>query len=443
MPIIRQYTISNHSKLCYNTFQFMIDINILREQPEIIKQALANRQKDLSLLESVQKADSDYLQILKEVENLRAEQNKLTRNFTGKPTEEQLSAAKTIKENLKSKEELLSEKQTNLNLLLEEIPNIPAEDVPIGKDDTDNQVFKTVGEKPKFDFTPLDHIDLGEKLNILDVKKAGELSGSRFGYFKNQGAVLEMSVMFYAFTKLINKGFHGMVPPTMVKSKTEWACGYTSNKNLFNAGYSSPEDDLIFISSSEHSVVPYHSNEVLSEKDLPIKYVNFSPCFRREAGTYGKDTRGLFRVHFFNKVEMNIFTLPDLKISDAMCEEMLSIEEEIMQELGLHYQVMKCCTGDLPQPNRRMYDINTWFPGQNNYRETQSCSNCSDYQARRLNTKVKIGNENKLVHILNATVITDRAVLAILENHQQPDGSVKIPECLWALTGFKEIRPTL
>jgi seryl-tRNA synthetase len=284
---------------------------------------------------------------------------------------------------------------------------------------------------------------LGEKLDILDVKKAGELSGSRFGYFKNQGAVLEMSVMFYAFTKLVKKGFHGMIPPAMVKSNTEWGCGYTSNKNLFNATYSSPEDDLIFISSSEHSVVPYHSNEVLSEKDFPIKYVNFSPCFRREAGTYGKDTKGMFRVHFFNKVEMNIFTLPDFEISDAMCQEMLSIQEEILQEFGLHYQVIKNCTGDLPQPNRRMNDINTWFPGQNNYRETSSCSNCTDYQARRLNTKVKINGENKFVHILNATVITDRVVLAILENFQTKEGTVRIPEVLWPLTGFKEISPTL
>jgi seryl-tRNA synthetase len=224
-----------------------------------------------------------------------------------------------------------------------------------------------------------------------------------------------------------------MVPPAMIKSETEWKCGYASNKNLFNAYYSAPEDDLIFISSSEHAVVPYHMDEILDVSRLPIKYINFSPCFRREAGTYGKDTRGMFRVHFFNKVEMNIFTLPDYKISDAMCLEMLANEEEIMQEFDLHYQIVKACTGDLPQPNRRMYDINAWFPGQNAYRETQSCSNCGDYQARRLNTKVKIDGKNELVHILNATLITDRAVLAIIENHQQADGSIKIPKVLQRL----------
>jgi len=252
-----------------------------------------------------------------------------------------------------------------------------------------------------------------------------------------------MSLMFYAFQKLVSKGFVGMIPPTMIKSKTEWQCGYASNKNLFGAYYSIPEDDLIFISSSEHSVVPYHLNEVLNSKELPLRYVNYSPCFRREAGTYGKDMKGMLRVHYFNKVEMNIFTLPDPKISDDMCLEMLSIEEEIMQELGLHYQVVRSCTGDLPQPNRRMYDTNTWFPSQNTFRETQSCSNCTDYQARRLNTKVKIDGQNQFVHILNATVVTDRVLLAILENFQTQDGSINIPEVLWPFTGFKVISPKL
>lgn len=419
----------------------MIDINLLRTDPEVVKKNLQNRGKDSSVVDQLIVLDSDNRETQKQVETLRSDQNKISKEIKGKPTDEQLKSATKIKEKLKIVEEKLKNSQNELNDLLEEIPNIAADDVPVGKDDHDNVVIKTVGEKPVFDFTPKDHIDLGEALDILDVKKAGELSGSRFGYFKNQGAVLEMAVMFYAFNKLVAKGWHGMIPPTMVKSKTEWGCGYTSNKNLFNAAYSSPEDDLIFISSSEHSVIPFHSNEILDSKIFPIKYVNFSPCFRREAGTYGKDTRGLFRVHFFNKVEMNVFTLPDYKISDAMQLEMLAIEEEIMQELGLPYQVMNCCTGDLPQPNRRMYDINTWFPGQNKYRETQSCSTCSDYQSRRLNTKVKINGDNKFVHILNATVITDRAVLAIIENGQQADGSINIPLCLQPLTGFASIPP--
>jgi seryl-tRNA synthetase len=421
----------------------MLDINQIRKQPDLVKKALQDRQKDPSILDTIVVKDTEYRQQLSEVETIRSQQNTLSKSIKGKPTEDQLAQGKELKEKLKGLEETLSSTLNSLNSVLEEVPNIPAEDAPVGKDDTDNVVIKTVGEKPVFDFTPLDHIDLGERLDIIDVKKASEVSGSRFGYFKNQGAVLEMAVMYYAFTHLTKKGWSGMIPPAMVKKETEWMMGYTSNKNLDNAFYLFPEDDLIFISSSEHSVVPYHHNETLSVADLPKKYVNFSPCFRREAGTYGKDTRGMFRVHFFNKVEMNVFTVPDLKVSDAMQLEMLQNEEEIMQSLGLHYQVMNCCTGDLPQPNRRMYDINCWFPGQNNYRETQSCSNCTDYQSRRLNTKVKIDGQNQFVHILNATVITDRAVLAIIENFQTKTGTVRIPEVLWPLTGFKEIGPTL
>ncbi len=417
----------------------MIDINLLRKSPKDVKKALKTRQIDESVLDKIINLDENFRQLLSETETLRASQNSLSKEFKGKPTPNQISEAAKIKSELKVVEEKLNKKEQEINQLLETIPNLPAPDVPVGNTDADNVLFKEFGQKPNFDFTPKDHVDLGEQLDILDTKKAGQVSGSRFGYFKGKGAVLEMAVMHYAFQKLIQKGYIGMIPPAMVKSETEWKCGYTSNQNLFNAYYSSKEDDLVFISSSEHAVVPYHLNETLSESQFPIKYVNYSPCFRREAGTYGKDTRGMFRVHFFNKVEMNIFTLPDVKISDAMCLEMLSIQEEIMQDFGLSYQVMSACTGDLPQPNRRMYDINAWFPGQDTYRETHSCSNCTDYQARRLNTKVKIDGKSQFVHILNATVITDRAVLAIIENHQQADGSISIPQCLWPYTNFKVI----
>lgn len=414
----------------------MLDINFIRNNPEAVKVALKNRQKDISPVDAVIAADQKYLATLRQYESLKAEKNKIT----GKPTGEELQKAIEIKNKIKKVEEDLKSFEEARNLALEEIPNIPAPDVPVGKDDSDNVVIKTVGSPPKFDFQPLDHVDLGKSLDILDVDKAGQLCGSRFGYFKGKGAVLEMSLMFYAFQKLVSKGWIGMIPPAMIKSRTEWGCGYASNKNLFGAYYSVPEDDLVFISSSEHAVVPYHTNEILSPNNLPIKYVNFSPCFRREAGTYGKDTRGLFRVHFFNKVEMNVFSLPDEKISDALCQEMLTIEEEIVNELGLSYQVTACCTGDLPQPNRRMFDLNTWFPGQNSYRETQSCSNCTDYQARRLNTRVKTNGQNQFVHILNATVITDRTVLAIIENFQTADGSILIPKVLVPFTGFDRIQ---
>jgi seryl-tRNA synthetase len=421
----------------------MLDINLIRTQPDLVKTSLLNRQKDPTLLSKVIDLDNIYRQKLSEFETLRSRQNAISKNINGKPTADQISQGKELKEKLKIVDLDLTKVGIDLNQVLEEIPNLPAEDVPIGKDDSENVVIKTVGKKPEFDFKPLDHQELGEKLNIIDKGKAGQISGSRFGYYKNQAAILEMSIMFYAMKKLVEKGFKAMLPPLMVKSQTEWNCGYTSNKNLLNAYYSFPDDGLVMISSSEHSVVPYHTNETLDAGLFPIKYVNFSPCFRRESGTYGKDMKGMLRVHHFNKVEMNVLTLPDLKISDAMELEMLSVEEEILQDFGLHYQVVNCCTGDLPQPNRRMYDINTWFPGLDAYKETGSCSNCADYQARRLNTKVKINGQNEFVHILNSTVVSDRAMLAILENFQTKDGSINIPEVLWPYTGFKQIQTTL
>ncbi len=420
----------------------MIDINLLRQQPELVKTSLKNRQKDINLADQAIAVDQDYRSTLKLVEDLRSDQNALGKTITQKPTEDQIAQGKSLKQQLKKLEDQLKQLQLKLTNILELIPNIASDDTPVGVDDADNIVIKTVGEPPKFDFEPFDHVDLGKKLDIIDIDKASQISGARFGYFKNQAAILDMALMNWAFQKLVNKGFTAMLPPLMIKEEVEWKCGYTSNANLKDAYYSIPQDDLIFISSSEHSVVPYHLNEVLDQKLFPIKYVNYSPCFRRESGTYGKDTRGLFRVHHFSKVEMNIFTIPDLKVSDDMCNFMLSIEEELLQELGLPYQVVKCCTGDLPQPNRRMYDINTWFPGQNKYRETQSCSNCTDYQARRLNTKVKIDGENKLVHILNATVVTDRVLLAILENFQTKDHTVTIPSVLQPYTNFSIIKPT-
>ncbi len=417
----------------------MLDPKFIRENIDRVKENLKKRNLDPKLAGQWSDLDQKRREITVKIENLRAKRNQLTEQIKKSPNDPALlKEAKKVKQDLQGFETPLPDLESAWQDLLHRLPNIAADDVPIGKDDTGNVVIKTVGDLPKFDFKPLDHLDLGEKLNLIDVKKAGQLSGSRFGYFKNKAALLEMALMFHAFKKLVDKGFHGMIPPAMVKSRTEWACGYADNNNLFNAYYSIPEDDLIFISSSEHSVVPYHSGEALDPNDLPLKYVNFSPCFRRESGTYGKDTRGLFRVHFFNKVEMNIFSLPDYQISDKLCLEMLQNEEELVQELGLPYQIKNCCTGDLPQPNRRMYDLEVWFPGQNAYRETHSCSNCGDYQARRLDTKTDFKGKKEFVHILNATMATDRLVLAILENFQQKDGLIAIPKVLQPLVG-KEI----
>jgi len=419
----------------------MLDRNFVNDNLDLIRTALKNRQVKADFLGGFQKLFQQRKDLIKQSDDIKQQQNKLSRSIKSKPSVEQIKQGSLLKQQLKAIKPRLDKVEKDLNQILATIPNIPADDVPIGKNDEDNQVIRSWGKTPKFDFQPLDHVDLGEKLDLIDIKRAAKVSGPRFAYFKNQAAVLEMAIMFYVFRKLTQKGFTSMIPPAMIKGEVEWKTGYTSNKNLDNAYYHFEKDDLVFISSSEHSVAPYHMDEILDIKNLPLKYVNFSPCFRRESGAYGKDTKGAFRVHFFNKVEMIIISPPDTKVSDALTLELLSIQEEILQDFGLPYQVMNCCTGDLPQPNRRMYDINSWFSGQNKYREVTSCSNCTDYQARRLNIRTKIKGQSKFVHILNATAVTDRVLIAILENNQQKDGSINIPPVLQELTNFKKILP--
>ncbi|MBM3209440.1 serine--tRNA ligase [Candidatus Shapirobacteria bacterium] len=410
----------------------MLDIKFIRENAEVVKKALEDRQKDPEMVGGVLAQDSKKRVLLQQVEELRARRNKITKD--------QIKEGRKIKEELRVLEEELKGIDAELMSAIANIPNIPASDVPVGKDDSENVEVKKWGEPPKFDFKPKDHVEIGEALDIIDIRRAGKVSGTRFGYFKGEGAILELALMWYVFKKLANKGFIANVPPVITKKEIEWGMGYSEHGG-WDQMYLFEKDGVLFVSSSEHSVIPMHKDEVFNESQLPLRYVNFSSCFRREAGTYGKDTRGLFRVHQFNKVEMNVYTISDIEISDKECLYLLAMEEEIVRELGLAYRVMNCCTGDIPLPNRRMYDVECWYPGQNKYREIQSCSNCTDYQTRRLNIKVKTKNGEKFVHALNATAITDRAILAILENYQQEDGSVLIPKVLQKYTGFAKISP--
>lgn len=419
----------------------MLDINLIRSNPSLVRKSLQNRGKDPALVDKVLETDEGRKNIQLQVDDKRAAQNKISRDIKGKPNPEQIKTASEIKELLKNLESQLKFTESDQQSILAEIPNIPADDIPVGKDDSDNVVIKTIGKIKEFNFKPLDHVDLGIKCDIIDVEKSSQVSGSRFGYFKNEAALLEKAIHWHAFKKAASKGFIPMIPPAMVKGQVEWKMGYVSNKNLAGTYYYFPEDDLKFISSSEHSIAPYHMDEILPFSKLPIKYVGYSACFRREAGTYGKDMQGMLRVHCFSKVEMVVFTQPDFVKSDAMCQDLLSIEEELLADLELPYQVVNCCTGDLPHPNRRMYDINTYFAGQERYRETHSCSNCTDYQTRRLNTKTKTNGKTEYVHLLNATLASDRPLLALLEYHQQKDGSIIIPKALQELVGFDRILP--
>jgi len=409
----------------------MLDINFVRENPDKVKKALQKRGYDPKLVGRVLKVDETRRQLIGEVEKWRQARNKLTKK--------EIKKGQKIKEILRRLEPDLRAVEEEWQLLMAEIPNLPADDVPPGKDDSENIEIKRWGKPKSFGFKPNDHLDLGEALDIIDVKRAAKVSGTRFGYLKKEAALLELALINFAFENLVKKGFIPLIPPAINRKEIEKALGY-AEQGGWDQMYLFEKDGLNFISSAEHTILPMHTGELLAAEDLPLKYVGFSSCFRREAGAYGKDSRGIFRVHQFDKVEMNVYTQPDVGVSDKQALALLAIQEELIQALKIPYRVVNCCAGDLPHPNRRLYDLEAWLPGQGRYREIQSCSNCTDYQARRLNIKTKVKGKLAYVHALNATALAiGRTIIAILENYQQKDGSVTIPKALQKYTGFKKI----
>lgn len=407
----------------------MLDIKFVRDNQDLVRQAVKNRGKDPRLVDEALALDKKRRDLIAEVDELRAQRNKVSKGNK----EEGLK----IKEELKKLEPEQRKIEEEFEAALKLIPNIPAPDVPVGKDDSENVEVRKVGEPTKFAFEPKDHLALGESLDLIDIERAAKVSGARFGYFKNEAVLLEFALVDYVFKKLLPKGFTLVVPPVMVKKGMEEGMGYSEHGGWENM-YVFEKDGLVFVSSSEHSVIPMHAGEVFEWLDLPLRYLNFSTCFRRESGAYGKDTKGMFRVHQFDKLEMNEYSLPEK--SDEECEFLLNCQEELVHGLGIPYRVMKVCTGDLPHPNQRMYDINAWFPSQNRYREITSCSNCTDYQTRRLNIKFNREGKKEFVHALNATALAvGRTIIAILENYQQEDGSVIVPEVLRDYVGKTRI----
>jgi seryl-tRNA synthetase len=321
-----------------------------------------------------------------------------------------------------------------------QIPNLPEDDVPFGKNEKDNVVLKKWGKKLKFGFKPKDSLEIGENLDLIDVKRAAKVSGTRFGYIKKEAALIEFALINLAFDTLSKEGFIPIVPPVFIKEEAMRAMGYINNKEDLAERYFFKKDKLFLVGTSEQSIGPIHQDEIFKEKDLPQRYVAFSSCFRREAGSYGKDTRGILRVHQFDKVEMFSFAHP--KQSKEEYKFLLSIEEKLMQQLKIPYQVVQMCTGDLGNPVAAKYDIEAWLPSQNKYRETHSASNTTDFQTRRLNIRYRNSKTKKLdfVHTLNGTTFAiGRMLIAIIENYQQKDGSVKIPEALQKYLNFQKI----
>ncbi|MBI4058895.1 serine--tRNA ligase [Candidatus Microgenomates bacterium] len=426
----------------------MLDINYIRENPEKVKKGISAKGCDIKLVDQTLMADKQYRELLQEVEELRAQRNQAAKN-------KDIEKGKLIKAQLGKKEEALAIIEQEFNNLLTSLPNLPAEGVPEG-DESKNEVLRTVGEPKKLNFKVRDHVELGEMLDIIDIERAAKVSGSRFGYLKNEGVMLELALVNFAMETLVKEGFSPVIPPALIKKEITEGLGYWQgggNENYYLVmDLEENEQGLYLVGTGEHAVVPMLQGETLEARELPKKYAAFSPCFRREAGSYGKDTKGILRVHQFDKVEMVAFVKPD--DDEVERRKLLAISEGFMQALGLPYQVVKLASGDLSIPAAETIDIETWIPSQDKYRETHSISTTGDFQARRLNIKylpagadkpAQAGtnaNEKKYVHILNGTALAiGRTIIAILENYQQEDGSVKIPQVLQKYTGFAEIRP--
>ncbi|MBU1039282.1 serine--tRNA ligase [Patescibacteria group bacterium] len=405
----------------------MIDIKYLRDNPDLVVKAsqAKNRTIDIKVILDL---DNQRRALQAEVDGLRQGRgDKLV-------SEADRAEAKAKKEVLKTKEQELKQLTDQLNDILLSLPNPARPDVKVGKTENDNEVLRQVGSKPDFNFTVKDYLTLAEQHDLIDMARAAKVSGSRFGYLKNEAVLLEFALVQYGLSVVLKNGFVPVVPPVLISEKAMQAMGYLENGGEEET-YHLKEQQLYLVGTSEQSIGPMHMDEVLELTDLPKRYAGFSSCFRSEAGSYGKDTKGILRVHQFDKLEMVVFTKPE--DSDKEHDKLLVIEEELMQGLKLPYQVIKMCTADLGDPAARKYDIETWIPSESKYRETHSCSTTTDFQARRLNIRYKTA-EGKMdfVHMLNGTVFAiGRTLIAILENYQQADGSIIIPKVLQPYMG--------
>ena len=412
----------------------MLDVNLIRKNPDEVKKGLKAKNADPKLVDNFLELDEKWRVLVKEYDDLRAKQKTF-----GKEDKEK---AGQIKDKIKK----IESDSNDLNSLREEalhqMPNLPLPTVPVGKDETGNQVLREVGEKPNPPAGgPKDYLTLAQDLDLIDIKRAAKVSGSRFGYLKGAAVALEFALADLAMKILKEEGFVPVVPPVLINERAMWGMGYLERGR--DEIYYLPADNLYLAGTSEQSIGPMHMDEVLSEAELPKRYLAFSTCFRREAGSYGKDTKGILRVHQFDKLEMFSITKPE--DSEKEHQFLLSLQEKLMQALELPYRVVNICSGDLGDPAAAKYDIEVWLPGQNNgkgeYRETHSASNTTDFQSRRLNIKYKnLEGKPEFVHMLNGTAFAiGRMIIAILENYQTEKGTVKIPEVLREYLGFEEI----
>ncbi|MDO8436425.1 MAG: serine--tRNA ligase [bacterium] len=418
----------------------MLDIKFIRQYPDKVKEGCS---KKMVIVDIDQLLDVDRRRrgTIQAVEDMKAKKNEASKQITVADEKEKKKLIMEMREldtNSDRLDKSMKELDEEFNDLMLQIPNMPLDDVPVGRSDKENSVLRKWGNETKFNFPAKDYLAIGEEFDLIDVKRAAKVAGTRFGYLKREGALLEMAIVNFTFDFLVKKGFIPIIPPVMLKTEMARGMGYLEQSDKEEAYYL-PQDDMYLIGTSEQAIGTMHSGEIFSEKDLPVRYVGFSTCFRREAGAYGKDTKGILRVHQFDKIEMFSFCSPEKSKEEH--KFLLSMEESLMRALKIPYQVLNICTGDLGRPAAAKFDIEAWLPSENRYRETHSTSNCTDFQARRLDIRYK-DKTGKLgfVHTLNGTAFAiGRTIIAIIENYQQKDGSIKVPNVLQKYTSFKKI----
>ncbi len=418
----------------------MIDVAVLREDPDRLRRSLALRGSDIDV-SRLEELDRSRRSLRTEAEQLRATQKEAGREIAqleGSDKQEAIARAKDLADEYQRQSELADEADAGFQELWIRVPNLVHESVPEGMTDEDAVEIERWGEPTAFAFDAKDHQELGESLDLIDVERGVRTSGSRFGYLKGKAVLLEMGLVRWVMDVLDGEGFTPMLPPVLVREHALFGTGFFPDDS--EQVYAVEKDDLYLVGTSEVPLAAFHADEILNIEDLPIRYAGFSTCFRREAGTYGKDTRGIFRVHQFDKVEMFTFCHPDESWTEH--ERLLGVEKRIVQGLELPYHVVNIPAGDLGASASKKYDIEAWFPSLGRYREVTSCSNTTDFQARRLAVRFKSESGNELVHTLNGTAVAvGRTILAILENHQREDGSVVIPEAIRPYVGFDVIGP--
>ncbi len=413
----------------------MIDIKTILEQPERVAQNNANRGKDIDVTVLTTLAQK-RLVLVDAIQVLRTRSNQIAELIPKASVEERVplvEEGKRVKEEAKGHEAELSLVEAAMETEARKYPNLLREDVPVGADETANEVVRTFMEPTKFSFEPKDHLTLGEQLGMIDVERATKVSGTRFVYLNGDLVLLEFALIQYAFSILGKQGFVPVMPPHIISTNAMSKMGYLDHGGEEEV-YHLKNDDAVLIGTSEQAIGPMLMDELLDETKLPLRYMGFSSCYRREAGSYGRDVRGILRMHQFDKIEMFSFTAPEE--SDKEHALLLSLEEQLMQGLKLPHRVLRLCSGDIGAPSARTYDIETWIPSEQKYRETHSTSNTTDFQTRRLNIRVKREGKNVLAHALNGTAFAiGRTLIAIMENYQQEDGSIVVPEVLRAYVG--------